>query len=58
LSGGSSIIWLRSNGTDSAATYDGRSIATVCAVCLRPGSAGWRGGCEGARGGEPDVHTN
>lgn len=31
LSGGSSIIWLRSSGTDSAATYDGRCIATVCA---------------------------
>jgi len=31
LSGRTSTIWLRTRGTDSAATYDGRSI---CAVLL------------------------
>jgi hypothetical protein len=67
LSGGSSIIWLRSSGTDSAATYDGRSIAQghntrcVSAPVVELACWRWRGGLrraggEGAKGSEPDVH--
>jgi len=42
LSGGTSTIWLRRRGTDSAATYDGRSICAVLLLSLSLSLAGVR----------------